>query len=55
MSAVLVDGFSKGATGLGKLNHARLKIVQWPFDETGFLFVMRQQVVPKWVLGSPRQ
>jgi len=50
---VLIDGFGEGATRLGKLNHARLKVVQRSLDEAGLLFVVRQKVVPKWMLTSP--
>ena len=55
MPTVLINGFSEGATRLGKLNHARLEVVQWSLDKTAFFFVVRQKVVPQRVLINPRK
>ena len=50
MATELVHRLSEGATWLAELNHTRLQIVEWPFDEAVLLLVMCQEVVPERVL-----
>ena len=50
VSAELIHGLSQRTPRLAELNHARLKVVERPFDERVLLLVVCQQIVPQRVL-----
>ena len=50
MSAEKVHGFGEGPPRLAKLNHTGLQVVQGTFNETIFLFVVGQEIMPERML-----
>ena len=46
VTAELIHSLAQGAPRLAELNHARLEVVKWSFDEAILLLVVGKKVVP---------
>lgn len=50
MSPELVEGLIQRPPRFAELYHARLQVVERTLDKAILLLIMRQQIMPQWVL-----